>query len=189
MEKSKFLVVGLGNPEAKYQLTRHNAGFIAADNIINDLNLFEKKDKKYIFSSSKKFYIIKPITYMNLSGEAILSFLSKYKTPTDKIIVFHDDKDIELGKLRLKIGGSSAGHNGIENIIRHIGNKFIRVRIGINNQETRENICLRNYVLNSFTDQELETLSDVIVKSLDLVNEIIDSGFVKAQNKFHTLFK
>ena len=189
MEKNRYLIVGLGNPGVKYEITRHNAGFIAVDNIISELNLTEKKEKKYLSCTKSPLYIIKPLTYMNLSGEAILSFLSKNKMSSDKIIVFHDDKDISLGKIRLKIGGGCAGHNGIDNIIKHIGNKFIRIRIGINNPESRENVRLKNFVLSPFTDEELKILSEVVTSSYDIVKEIMNSGFVKAQNKFHTLFK
>jgi len=135
-----LLIVGLGNPEAKYDGTRHNIGFACVDHLTTKLDFpgwVEKKDLKCLLTQetvgANRVIVIKPTTYMNLSGEAVQAVQSFYKIPLSQIIAIYDELDIDFGQIRSRLGGSSAGHNGIQSIIQHLGEEFGRVRIGIHN--------------------------------------------------------
>jgi PTH1 family peptidyl-tRNA hydrolase len=173
-----FLLAGLGNIGNEYQNTRHNFGFILIDQIIKDYNfnkLASKKSLSEIYTgeiNGQKIIAIKPKTYMNLSGSGVLEILSFYKISLQNIIIFHDDLDLALGKIRLKIGGSSAGHNGLNDIDQKIGKDYLRLRLGIGRPENK-NIDIANYVLAKFLADELKIVEQVNKKISTLMPELI----------------
>ena len=152
-----LLLVGLGNPNPNNSNNRHNVGFFVIDAINAKFNLSKQKPKfKGLLTTGnigeKKIYAIKPLTFMNNSGICIRELLEYFKIEAENVIVFHDDLDIELGKIKAKFGGSSAGHNGVESIDKFIGKDYSRVRIGIGKPDNR--ISVSDYVLNDFNEDE-----------------------------------
>lgn len=181
-----LVITGLGNIGENYNNTRHNIGFIAIDKIAEKYNFPEWKQKdKYIYSKQKieniEILLVKPTTFMNLSGEAILNISTVYKIKPDDIIVIHDDLDLELGKIKIKTGGGNAGHNGLKNIDEKIGKNYHRIRIGIS-KPTNPYIDTINYVIGKFSKQELEIIDRQINILLETFNEIIAKNFNKALN-------
>jgi len=152
-----WLIVGLGNPGKEYENNRHNIGFMAVDEIFRRHNFSDegKKFKAQIasgFISGEKVLLLKPQTYMNLSGEAVQAAITFYKINLDNIVVIHDDLDLEPGKLRVKRGGGSGGHNGLKSIDSHIGDNYLRVRIGIGHPGDKN--LVSNYVLHDFSKDD-----------------------------------
>ncbi|MDC3023978.1 aminoacyl-tRNA hydrolase [Alphaproteobacteria bacterium] len=152
-----YLLAGLGNKGAKFTNTRHNIGFEIIDKIISQYEF--KKDKKNVDIHSfkgtildKKVILLKPMTFMNNSGTAVSKIVSFYKIPTKNVFVIHDDMDLVLSKIKIKLGGSSAGHNGIKSIDMHIGKDYYRIRIGIGKPE--KYLEAKDYVLQRFTSEE-----------------------------------
>ncbi|MDD5686609.1 MAG: aminoacyl-tRNA hydrolase [Elusimicrobia bacterium] len=179
------LIVGLGNPGKKYLKTRHNIGFVVLDNFAERESLKWKKYKDIaIISLSSGFLIAKPCLFMNQSGPAIIPLIKKYNFNCEDIFVIHDDMDIEFGRVQLKKGGSSGGHNGIQSIIEALGtNEFMRLRIGIGRPpETSDPV---NFVLSDFLKEELEKLDAVILRATDAIPIFIESGIQKAMNVFN----
>ncbi|MFT6385872.1 MAG: PTH1 family peptidyl-tRNA hydrolase [Rickettsiales bacterium] len=173
-----FLIVGLGNCGKKYEQTKHNFGFLLGDEIAKEFS-FEQKSNKFnaeFFTGSiadQKIILIKPQTFMNLSGSAVLAFSSFYKIPPEKIIVLHDDLDLELGRIKSKIGGGNAGHNGLKDIDAKIGKNYVRVRLGIGRPENAE-YEISDYVLSKFSGGELKIVDEVntkITKNLETIFE------------------
>ena len=162
-----FLFVGLGNPTPNSENNRHNIGFKIIDAINSKFKLSKQKPKfKGLLTTGnineKKVYAIKPLTFMNNSGICIRELIEYFKIEAENIIVFHDDLDIDFGKIKTKFGGSSAGHNGIESIDKFIGKDYSRVRIGIG--KPNDKIAVSDYVLKDFDDdekQQLETLKNL----------------------------
>lgn len=184
-----FLIVGLGNPGTKYQNTKHNFGFLLSDQIIKDFK-FEDLGKKFggeLFSgkiSDQKVFLLKPMEYMNLSGSAVLAASTFYKIPKDKIIVLHDDLDLQFGKIKTKIGGGHAGHNGLRDIDEKIGKEYIRIRLGIGRPQNPD-YEISDYVLSKFSKEELENIENInqkIIKNLSLILEGKLSDFI---NEYH----
>lgn len=152
------LIVGLGNPGDQYACTRHNAGFMAVDAIVDECGFPAFSEKGNAVITSKKIddanvIILKPQTFMNLSGKAVWPIVSFFKIPADHVIVMHDDMDIKLGGVKIKSGGSSGGHNGLKSIDSFISNNYWRVRIGIGRPELKTEVV--DYVLNKFSKNEL----------------------------------
>ncbi len=172
-------VVGLGNVGDKYEQTRHNIGFKCVDHFAAD-NEFPgwviKKDIKAAVSiktlGDSRVILMKPTTLMNLSGDAVMELVQFYKIPATNILVVHDELDIEFGKIRSKIGGSSAGHNGIQSIIDTIGSDFSRLRIGIG-PKTPEQIDSADFVLQKFTAKELKHMNALYLETSSMINEYI----------------
>ena len=159
-----LLFVGLGNPTPDSQNNRHNIGFKVIDAINQKFGLSKQKPKfKGLLTTGnigdKKVYAIKPLTFMNNSGICIRELIEYFKMDAADVIVFHDDLDIDIGKIKAKFGGSSAGHNGIESIDKFIGKDYSRVRIGIGKPESK--ISISDYVLNDFNDEEKEKLENI----------------------------
>ncbi|NLV85687.1 MAG: aminoacyl-tRNA hydrolase [Clostridiales bacterium] len=187
-----WLIVFLGNPGPKYENTRHNAGFMTAD-IIEKREGF--KINRLRFSSlsaicslgGEKALLIKPQTYMNLSGNSVSSAASFYKIPPERIIVICDDMALPVGKLRIRAKGSSGGHNGLKSIIACLGTEsFPRVKIGIGSPETNageEEVI--NWVIGRFSRDELRLVSAACEAAADAVALIIESGIEKAMNSFN----
>ena len=170
-----FLFVGLGNPTPNSENNRHNIGFKIIDAINRKFGLSKQKPKfKGLLTTGnineKKIYAIKPLTFMNNSGICIRELIEYFKIDAQDVIVFHDDLDIDFGKIKTKFGGSSAGHNGIESIDRFIGKDYSRVRIGIGKPKIK--ITVTDYVLKDFDEdekEELKKITDSIIKSLSIL--------------------
>ena len=162
-----ILLVGLGNPGTEYALTRHNVGFMAVDEIVRRYSFdgWSKKFKGEVCTGTiegEKVLALKPHTYMNLSGEAVLSVASFYKIPPEKIYVFHDDMDLPVGRIKVKQGGGSGGHNGLKSIDTHLGQNYHRIRIGVDKPAMREQVV--SWVLSKFTPNDKQTLDELIEK-------------------------
>ena len=183
------LIVGLGNPGTSYKNTRHNIGFLAADNIAgrNRLIFKESSFNAQICTGTaygESIIIAKPRTYMNLSGEAISGITEHYNLFPEDIIVIHDDMDIEFGRIKIKTRGGSAGHRGIESIIDNLqSDEFLRIRAGIGKPAV-DTIPV-DYVLQDFTEAENKLMPNVLVNIYDCIETIIKSGTQTAMNKFH----
>ena len=184
------LIVGLGNPEIKYALTRHNTGFLAIDELLHRLgNLTLDKDKfKGIFTKTKigneDVIIAKPMTYMNLSGEFIRPLADFYKIEFSDIIVIYDELALPVGKVKVTKEGSAAGHNGIKSIIANLGTeKFIKVRIGI--KADKPNVPQIDFVLMKYTPEEFKIQKENIDRAVDAVESIIKNGIDKTMNDYN----
>ena len=165
-----FLICGLGNPGKEYVETRHNIGFQLIDKLSNFYNfsLFKKDNKKEILKGSinnNACLLMKPLNFMNLSGQPIQEIMNFYKIEKDKLFIIHDDLDLSLGKVKIKFGGGNGGHNGLSRIDEMIGINYYRLRIGIDHPGIKHQVS--NYVLNKFTDLEM----DVIVNKLNKVTK------------------
>ena len=172
-----LLFVGLGNPTPDSKNNRHNIGFKVIDAINQKFGLSKQKPKfKGLLTTGnigdKKVYAIKPLTFMNNSGICIRELIEYFKMDAADVIVFHDDLDIDVGKIKAKFGGSSAGHNGIESIDKFIGKDYSRVRIGIGKPESK--ISISDYVLNDFNDEEKEKLENITENIITSLNILLD---------------
>ena len=177
------LIVGLGNIGERYQLTRHNIGFLVIDEItksLNTSNVNKSNFKSELFKSGYNLYS-KPTTYMNHSGEAVHAIKEYYKIENENIIVIHDDLDLPFGSVKFKIGGGHGGHNGLRSIDSYIGKEYIRVRIGIGKPQDKSQVA--NYVLSNFSKEELNKLEDIIshtIKAIDAL-KVEDIDVVKSK--------
>ncbi len=184
-----YLVVGLGNPGRKYSGSRHNVGFIVADEVAQRLGIKTWKERfKSLIGEAhyhdEKIVILKPQTYMNRSGEALHQAKKFYKAKTQYIIVVHDEMDLPLGTIRVKAGGGSAGHRGLESIMSWLGTgDFPRVRVGIGKPAEKEEHV--SYVLTTFSEAEKRVLREVTNLSSDAVLEIISNGVESAMNIYN----
>lgn len=160
-----MLIVGLGNPGPRYETTRHNAGFIAVDLIADKFGLSFETEPKFkseiakgsVYGLSCK--ILKPQTFMNLSGDSVAAFARFYKVDPEDIVVIHDDIDTPAGKVKSRMGGSHGGNNGVRDIIAKMGtDKFKRIKIGVGKPEKPQDGAVSDWVLRPFTDEELEAL-------------------------------
>ena len=172
-----LLFVGLGNPTPDSENNRHNVGFKIIDSINKKFGLSKQKPKfKGLLTTGniegKKVYAIKPLTFMNNSGICIRELIEYFKIDLENVIVFHDDLDVEFGKIKTKFGGSSAGHNGIASIDKFVGKEYSRVRIGIG--KPKNNIEVADYVLQNFDEDEnisIEKISKDITDSISILVE------------------
>ena len=182
-----FLIVGLGNPGKEYDGTRHNIGFAAVDYIANKYNIELNRIKfKGVFGegfiNGKKVILLKPTTYMNLSGESIREVINFYKISNEEVIVIYDDISLEVGRLRIREKGSHGGHNGIKSIIANLGTDvFPRVKIGVGAPKGN----LVSHVLGKFSEDEIEILRETIKASSDAVSIMLKSDTKEAMNKFN----
>lgn len=185
-----YLIAGLGNPDKKYEATRHNIGFETIDLLAHKENIpLNKLKHKAIIGDGKicgeRVIIAKPQTYMNLSGESIREIVSFYKIPVDNVIIICDDINIETGRIRIRPKGSDGGHNGLKSIIYRLSSDdFIRIRMGVGAPKN-ENYDLADYVLGKFSKEEIEVLTPVANKVTEAVETIIQKGVAEAMNKFN----
>ncbi len=185
-----FLVAGLGNPEKKYEDTRHNIGFEAAMLFAekNGIRLNKSKFKAVFGEGSvcgEKVIVALPQTYMNLSGESVGAIASFYKINSENIIILHDDISLPVGKIRIRPKGSAGGHNGLKSIISCIGSDtFDRIKIGVGAPQ-HEDYDLADYVLGKFSAEEKKLLVPVLENVCDAVKCIMSDGEQKAMNKFN----
>ena len=172
-----LLLVGLGNPSPNNKNNRHNVGFSVIDAINQKFKLSKQKPKfKGLLTTGKideqKVFAIKPLTFMNSSGTCIKELIEYFKINVKDIFVFHDDMDIDLGKVKVKFGGSSAGHNGIESIDKNIGKNYSRIRIGIGKSEN--NSAGADHVLDNFTSDEKENVDEVTKNIIEFLSILIN---------------
>jgi len=185
-----LLLVGLGNPNPNNTNNRHNVGFLLIDEINKKFKLSKQKPKfKGLLTTGnineQKVYAIKPLTFMNSSGICIKELIEYFKIDVKDVFVFHDDMDIDLGKVKVKFGGSNAGHNGIESIDKNIGKNYSRIRIGIGRPQ--KNSTGADYVLDNFSNEEKDNMQEVaknIIGSLSiLINKDLDLFSSKINQK------
>lgn len=182
------LVVGLGNPGKEYVNTRHNIGFMVLDNYALKHH-FEIDKKKFnslyqkVNINNQSVIFVKPNTYMNLSGEAVIKFIKFFKININDILIVYDDLDLDCGKYRLRDKGSSGGHNGIKSIINHLQTEeFKRLKIGISNDKL---IDTKNYVLGKLSSEQFDKLDHVINKSCDIIDDFMELSFTELTNKYN----
>ena len=185
-----YIIAGLGNPGRDYVGTRHNIGFETLDAIAAKYNISVKKGKFNAiygegYIAGEKVVLVKPQTYMNLSGESIREFKSWYKVDADNIIIVYDDISLPVGKMRIRPKGSAGGHNGIKSIIYQLQTEvFPRIKIGVG-QPQHEDYDLADYVLGRFTPDEVKALVPVAVKAAEAIEVIISNGCEKAMSKYN----
>ena len=183
----KYLIVGLGNPGAEYHETRHNAGWMVLDAFATEAGVtFEDKRYGYIAETSvkgRKLFLLKPTTYMNLSGNAVRYWLNKENIDESRLLVIVDDLALPVGKMRLKGNGSNGGHNGLGHIQQLIGEKYARLRIGIGNDFNRGGQI--DWVLGKFTDEERQTLQPCIDTAIEEIKSFVLQGIDKTMNLFN----
>ena len=172
-----LLFVGLGNPSPNSENNRHNIGFKIIDAINEKYGLSKQKPKfKGLLTTgninNKKIYAIKPLTFMNNSGICIRELIEYFKIDAEDVIVFHDDLDVDFGKVKAKFGGTSAGHNGIESIDKFIGKDYSRVRIGIGKPATKTDVS--EYVLKNFDDEEIKELKKITSNITEYLSILVD---------------
>ena len=185
-----WLIVGLGNPGREYERTRHNCGFRAVELLADTLGCKIDKAKfqglyGQVNYGSKKLLLLKPQTYMNLSGRSVLQLSAYFHIPPQNIIVLFDDISLEPGRLRIRADGSAGGHNGIKSIIQELGSQsFPRVKIGVGSKPNPE-YDLADWVLSTFSAQEEKALAVSLKNAADAVLAIIDHGVPEAANRFN----
>jgi len=189
MENS-YLIVGLGNPGAEYARTRHNVGFLVAENLAERWRAEWKMEKKFkarvarCRKSDRRVFLCEPQTYMNASGEAVSAVRAFYDVPLSRVLVIVDDADLPLGSLRLRPGGSSGGHHGLESIEQHLGSReYPRLRIGIGRKTGAREIT--DHVLGRFDSTEAALMDKVLMAAADQVETWLEVGIQKAMSQFN----
>ncbi len=183
------LIVGLGNPEIKYEGTRHNIGFQIVDEILKEMPKVKEVVHKFesfyweLNFRNKKYYFQKPLTYMNLSGKAVAKFAKKHNIEPKNILVIYDDLDLPLGQIRIRKQGGAGGHNGIKSLIEELGTeKFARLRFGIGRPDSNEQV---DFVLSKFLDEEIEIVNETVKRSAEAMKFALISGIEATMNKFN----
>ncbi len=183
------IIVGLGTPGRKYERTRHNAGFMAVDQLADNLHTDITQEKYFALIGKVRIdpepvVLVKPQTYMNESGRAVAATVRGSYADVSDLLVLHDDLDLPLGSVRVKVGGGHGGHNGLRSIIEHLGSaEFIRVRIGIGRPAPDQDTA--DYVLSPFLTEERETAAKAVNRALEAVNVFLKEGPAAAMNKFN----
>ncbi len=187
----EFIVAGLGNPEKKYTLTRHNSGFLCVDELAEKHNFKINKLKfKAIIADtqigSHRVIVMKPQTYMNNSGEAIKEAAAFYKIPPERIIIIFDDISLDVGKLRIKRKGTDGGHNGIKSIVQHLGSTdFPRIKLGIG-KKPHPDYDLADWVLSDFKKDEAAPLKQAIDNACEAIELMLDGEIDEAMNRYNS---
>lgn len=185
MQPQIRLVAGLGNPGAEYERTRHNVGFVVLDSLARDLAAQWERSSKWeaVWAKTSELLLVKPWSFMNNSGAPLAAMANFYKIEPQEILVVLDDHALALGRLRLRLGGSSAGHNGLESIFVHFGTDEIpRLRIGIGAAPSGGSV---DYVLGRFFEEEQPIISAAVVRAVNAIKHAIDKGVVSAMNTFN----
>lgn len=186
------LIVGLGNPEPKYDKTRHNIGFDAVDALARTWQISWSENRRFqaLFGEGRgpkadKIRLLKPLTYMNRSGQAIRAALDWYKLPPESVLVIYDDMDLPVGRMRLRLSGSAGGHNGMKSTIAHLGTQnFPRLRIGIGKSSTDKNTV--SHVLGKFSPDETQIIPEVLQLVVDAVELSLKQGVEKAMSLYNS---
>jgi PTH1 family peptidyl-tRNA hydrolase len=185
------LIVGLGNPEPKYNKTRHNIGFDAVDALAESWQLNWKENRRFqglfaegIAPGGNKIYLLKPLTYMNRSGQSVSAVANWYKLAPQSLLVIYDEMDLPIGKLRLRLSGSAGGHNGMKSIISHLGSQdFSRLRIGIGKSDGKKETV--SHVLGKFAPHEAEIIQEVLQVAIRAVELSLREGIEKAMSFYN----
>lgn len=185
------LIVGLGNPESKYEKTRHNIGFEAVDALAKTWQISWSENRRFQAfigegrgANGDKVRLLKPLTYMNRSGQAIRSAMDWYKLPPESTLIIYDDMDLSVGRLRLRLSGSAGGHNGMKSAIAHLGTQnFPRLRIGIG--KSRGDKDSVSHVLGRFSPEETQIMSEVLQLVVDAVELALKQGVEKAMSLYN----
>lgn len=185
-----FIIAGLGNPTKEYNNTRHNIGFMAVDAIAESFDITVNTARHHALTGigyidKEKVLLMKPLTYMNLSGEAIADAVNYYKLDaTANLLVIYDDISLDVGRLRLRKKGSAGGHNGIKSIISHLGtDAFHRIKIGVGNKPAGYDLA--DYVLGHFSKEDLNIMNENMEKVCDAVKLTVSDNFEKAMNLYN----
>jgi len=179
-----YLIAGLGNPGDKYLKTRHNIGFMIIDEMIknqNVTNITNKNFQSLTYKLNSNIYS-KPQTFMNNSGEAVLNIADYYNVENQRIIVIHDDLDLPFGTIKFKLGGSHGGHNGLRSIDKHLGDDYLRVRVGIGKPENKSQVA--NYVLSNFSQEEFQRLDDIILHTINAIDALQKTSLEEVKSKY-----
>ena len=184
-----FIVAGLGNPGLKYEGTRHNVGFAALDYISEKTAVKVDRAKFSAFYGTwqykdKKIILLKPQTFMNLSGDAVNAAAKFYKIPPERVIIIYDDVSLPVGKMRIRTKGSAGGHNGIKSIINHMGDSFPRVKIGVG-EKPHPDYDLADWVLGKFSGQDKEILTVKYADAFEALKLLIEGDEAKAMNLYN----
>lgn len=187
----KYLICGLGNPGDEYAQTRHNTGFMVLDAFAKASNIvFEDKRYGFIATTSikgRKVFLLKPTTFMNLSGNAVRYWLQKENINQKRLLVVSDDVALPLGEFRLKANGSNGGHNGLGHIIQLIGQDFARLRIGIGNEYPRGGQI--DWVLGHYSEEDMQTLQPTIDIAIEIIKSFVLQGIDETMNQYNKLGK
>lgn len=187
----KYLICGLGNPGDEYAQTRHNTGFMVLDALAKASNIvFEDKRYGFIATTSikgRKVFLLKPTTFMNLSGNAVRYWLQKENIDQKRLLVVSDDVALPLGEFRLKANGSNGGHNGLGHIIQLIGQDFARLRIGIGNEYPRGGQI--DWVLGHYSEDDMQTLQPTINIAIEIIKSFVLQGIDETMNQYNKLGK
>lgn len=184
-----YLIVGLGNPEEEYAKTRHNMGFNVINKLAKEYQIEVNKKKFDGLSGDgtiekEKVILLKPQTYMNLSGKSIVQVVNFYKIPLENVIVIYDDVDIEPGLIRIRKKGSSGSHNGMKSVVQELNSEdFPRIRVGIGKPKYDNDMI--NYVIGAVPQEEIEKLDEGTTKAKEAIIEMIKNGIDKTMNKFN----
>jgi PTH1 family peptidyl-tRNA hydrolase len=184
------LIVGLGNPGADYHSTRHNAGFWLLDELAREHSISLRNETRFhgevgkIHHAGKDIHLLKPTTFMNRSGQAVAALSKYFKITPEQILVAHDELDLQPGDIRLKKSGGHGGHNGLRDIINHIGKDFLRLRIGIGHPGDRNQVV--NYVLKSPSRVDLQSIDEATQRALNIMPTLLLGEFEKAMQQLHT---
>ena len=184
-----YLIIGLGNPEEEYARTRHNIGFDTINKISEKHNIKVNKTKfNSLYGTGtivrEKVILVKPQTYMNLSGEAVRDFMNFYKIPVENVLIIYDDLDIEPGIIKIRKKGGPGTHNGMKSVVSEIKTEnFPRIRVGIGNPEYKNDLL--NYILTRIPDEQYKVLQNSTQNAAEAVEEIIKNGIDSAMNKYN----
>ena len=185
-----WLLVCLGNPGDKYENTRHNVGFMVADEVAErqskPIQRLKFKALTNIFTiSGEKVLVMKPVTYMNLSGEAVRQAVDFYKIPPDHVLVVSDDTALPVGRLRIRVKGSAGGHNGLKNIIQHLGtDQFPRLRVGVG-EKPHPDYDMADWVLGKFVGEDKKAIDAAVKRAADAIECILAQGIDRGMGKFN----
>ena len=185
------LIVGLGNPEQKYDKTRHNIGFEAVNELAKMWQMSFKENKRFqglfaegVAPGGQKIRLLKPLTYMNRSGQSVRAVTDWYKVKPKSVLVIYDDMDLPVGRLRMRLSGSAGGHNGMKSIISHLGSQdFPRLRIGIGKSNVRNKTI--SHVLGRFTPEETKIIEEILYISVKAIELSLKEGLEKSMNRYN----
>ena len=186
----QWLVVGLGNPGEKYEYTRHNAGFLTIDRLAEEKGIPVQRLKHRALTNvtelgGNQVLLMKPVTYMNLSGEAVGDAARFYRIPPERVLVISDDVSLPLGKLRIRKSGSAGGHNGLKSIIQHLGTEgFPRLKIGVG-EKPHPDYDMADWVLSKFTGEDKAVMDEAVRRAADAVECYLREGPDKAMSRFN----
>jgi peptidyl-tRNA hydrolase, PTH1 family len=193
LDTAPWLVVGLGNPGPEYARHRHNVGFLVADVVADRAGITFGRHRRAVALVAEgrlgyggpRLVLAKPMTYMNLSGGAVVALVNFYKVPVDRVVIVHDELDLPYGQVRLKRGGGESGHNGVRSVSRSFGSRdYLRVRVGIGRPPGRQDPA--DYVLSDFSAVERKELDLHVERAADAAEAVVTKGLEWTQNAYHS---